>query len=186
MSLIDAPLLLWTIITKLSFLSLFMVDGPSMEPTLHSGQVFMLSQMVYQVQAPARGDVVVFSFDDEPDYYYVKRVIGLPGEKLTVEGDGVYLHYEGGGTKKIDEPYLSGIPQQTGDDGQIISKYSGRQEFEDNSVWQKSAAKRLFVVPLDKYFVLGDNRAHSLDSRYFSDNYVPKAGVKGKYLFTLF
>jgi signal peptidase I len=163
------PILIWSLITRMAFTSFFMVDGPSMDPTLKSGQLFLVDQYTYTNSEPKRDDVVVFSFEEEPDYYYVKRVVGLPGEKVSVENDGVYLHFAGGGEQKLDEPFL---PFQT-------QEAAG-------SYWKKSAAKSLFDVPSDKYFVLGDNRSHSLDSRYFSDHYVPRERIKGKYLFTIF
>ena len=162
-------LLIWSVVTRVAMSSFFMVEGPSMEPTLYDQQLFAVDRYIYEHAEPRRGDIVVFSLEDEPDYYYVKRVIGLPGEKLTVDRDGVRLHFTGSGEQKVEEPYL---PEQT--------------QQSDLSYWTKSAAKRLFIVPVDKYFVLGDNRAHSLDSRYFSDHYVPKDRIIGKYLFTVF
>jgi signal peptidase I len=86
------------------------------------------------------------------------------------------LVYEGGGDQKLEEKYLSDSAN---------GKNSEVSELEA-SVWKKSSAKRIFTVPVDKYFVLGDNRAHSLDSRYFAESYVPKERIKGRYLFTIY
>lgn len=166
---IKLSLVVWSLVSRIALSSFFMVDGPSMEPTLHNDQLFLVDRVSFEQEELKRGDIVVFSLEEEPDYYYVKRVIGLPGEKLTVDNDGVHLHFAAGGEQKLDEPYLQNQTQQT-----------------EQSYWKKSAAKRLFIVPMDSYFVLGDNRLHSLDSRYFSEHYVPKARIVGKYLFTLF
>ncbi len=155
--------------TRVAMSSFFVVEGPSMEPTLHANQLFAVDRLVYEKSEPGRGDIVVFSLEEDPDYYYVKRVVGLPGEKLSVEDDGVHLHYAAGGEQKVEEPYLTSLTRQ-----------------EAPSYWNKSVAKRLFTVPAGQYFLLGDNRAHSLDSRYFSDHYVPKERITGKYLFTVF
>ncbi|MBP7058395.1 signal peptidase I [Candidatus Gracilibacteria bacterium] len=172
----QVPAVVLALIAQLNLFSFFMVDGPSMEPTLQSGQVFILDQFSYGVAKPKRGDIVVFNLADKPDYFYVKRIVGLPGEKISVNNDGVYLHFAGGGEEKLDESYLGPVTVSTED--------ALRQS--ELSLINRSNAEKLYLVPMDKYFVLGDNRTHSLDSRYFRDSYVSKPEIKGKYLFTLF
>ena len=159
-------------LAKAQLFSFFVVEGPSMEPTLHQGQVFVLDQFSYRFLPPTRGDVVVFSLDKDPDYYYVKRVIGLPNERVFMKGDNAYLKFQGSGEQKLNESYLE----------------VGNSVVSDNyqSAWAKSPDNRTYSIPLDAYFVLGDNRTHSLDSRYFADHYISRNNIKGRYLFTLF
>jgi signal peptidase I len=145
-----------------------------MLPTLHSGDVFVLNGAAYSAAKPERGDIVVFFEDDEPDYFYVKRVIGLPGERLHVTTKGIYLE-EGVAKKELPEPYLAHAAESGGADAGGAAKDYTRKGYTDE----------LFIVPKDKYFVLGDNRAHSLDSRSFIDPFIPLNNIKGKYIFTL-
>lgn len=148
-------------------MSLFMVDGPSMEPTMHSGEVFIISDIVGRENLK-RGDIVVFELDNKQGYFYVKRIIGLPGETIVVRGDGIYLEDETGVTDIIDEPYLeSSVTNKT-----LTESY--RDGYEHS-----------YRVPEGKYFLLGDNRNHSLDSRYFVDPYVSLESIKGKYVMGL-
>jgi signal peptidase I len=131
----------------------FNVDGTSMEPNLHNTELILVDKWTYMFRSPARGDVIVFIAPPHPDMDYVKRVIGLPGDVVTVRGttiivDGVTL----------SEPYVS--PQNQG-----------------------NLFKNLInlVVPANEYFVLGDNRAVSSDSRDWG--FVPKANIIGRAAF---
>jgi signal peptidase I len=109
------------------------MDGPSMLPTLRSGQV--LAVQPYEAAQPRRGDVIVFKWPRDTSEDFVKRVIGLPGETIRVDADGaVYIN----GTR-LNEPYLS----------------SATNPFQPNT----------WVLGNNQYFVMGDNRADSSDSR---------------------
>jgi len=121
----------------------YVVEGQSMEPNLHTGQYLIVSRLAYMdigstidLGDPQRGDIVVFDFPRNPADDYVKRVIGLPGEEVTIEPNGdVYVN----GTL-LDEPYLTpDIPYN-----------------KQHGTWE---------VPSESYFVLGDNRNSSSDSR---------------------
>ncbi|MCC6643169.1 signal peptidase I [Candidatus Peregrinibacteria bacterium] len=147
--------LIWFIATKLIFWSPFLVEGQSMEPTLHDRELFVIDKQVFRDGELQRGDIVVFSFGD--DYYYVKRVIGLPGETVRIGGSTVEIKQPGGEYQTLVEPYLTGETVKYGDE-------------------------RFFIVPENEYFVLGDNRAHSKDSRSFSYPYVRAEQIYGKYL----
>lgn len=146
---------------QLFFFSSFVVEGPSMEPTLHDGHVFLTERLWEQSEQYERGDVVVFSFEDDPDYFYVKRVVGLPGEKVTIRSNGVYVD-----DVHLTEPYLvvnmSSVPG--------VARY--RSDFEQT-----------YNVPEDAYFVLGDNREQSLDSRHFADPFVKSERIEGRRVF---
>ncbi len=137
-----------------------------MEPTFSSGEIAMFSRM-FEPSAFVRGDLVVFSFEDEPDYFYVKRIVGLPGEKIHIRKDGLYVEKDGG-EMKLEESYLEGDA-----DSVPVS-----EAYRDNY-------QHTYDIPAGKYFVLGDNRAHSLDSRYFKNPFVKQTEIKGKYLFNI-
>ncbi len=117
----------------------YIVSGASMHPTFESGEYLIVDQLSYRFKEPARGEVVIFRFPVDPSKYFIKRVIGLPGE--TVVSDGVTLSALSidGKTIALEEPY-------------IADKMSGAFE------------KKLGE---NEYFVMGDNRGASLDSRFF-------------------
>jgi signal peptidase I len=112
----------------------YVVDGSSMEPTLHTGQFLIVSRLAYRLGSPQRGDVIVFHFPGNPNEDYVKRIIGLPGETVTIQDGRVFIN-----GVPLQETYIS--------PGTLIA-YQGS-----------------WTVPEGSYFVLGDNRAHSSDSR---------------------
>jgi signal peptidase I len=158
-------LIITVLFSRLVSLSPFLVDGPSMLPTLNDGDLFILNAAAYAEADPQRGDIVVFSDEKDPEYFYVKRIVGLPGERLHVTLDGIFME-EMGEQKELAEPYLA-------------------HAAEDRSYALNGYRDEVFAVPEDKYFVLGDNRSHSLDSRSFPYPFIPKTLIKGKYLFTL-
>jgi signal peptidase I len=133
----------------------FNVDGTSMEPNLHNTELILVDKWTYMFHSPARGDVIVFKAPPEPTDDYVKRVIGLPGDVVTVRGttiivDGVTLN----------ETYIA--PQNQGVPPGALTITNE-------------------VVPANEYFVLGDNRAVSSDSRFWG--FVPKANIIGRAAF---
>ena len=81
------------------------VDGYSMEPTLHSGEFVIVNKLSYWLGSPQRGDVIVFHFPRDPEQEYIKRVIGLPGDKVEVSGGLVRVNGQ-----VIDEPYIAAPP----------------------------------------------------------------------------
>jgi len=157
----------------------FRVDGLSMEPSLDSGQMLLVNRqiylhfdankllnylpfvdlegenIIYPLHPPQRGDIVVF---DPPiggsTKPYIKRVIGLPGERVAIHDGSVYINGE-----RLDEPYLNGTATS----------------------WPNGDPTREIVVPEDHLFVLGDNRNNSTDSRSFGpiaqDTLIGKAWI---------
>ena len=126
----------------------------SMEDTIPTGSRIISSRVHYWFSDPERGDVILFEPPDGDIYPYVKRVIGLPGETVTIIDGLVYINDSSG---PLDEPYLKEIP--VGDFGP-------------------------YVVPEGCYFVMGDNRNHSNDSRYWNNTFVPRDNVYAKALFS--
>lgn len=118
----------------------FIVNGASMDPTFASGQFLIVDRISYKLGEPKRGDVIVFEYPNNPSVYYIKRIIGLPGETVKIKDGSVTI--ENADFPKgfvLDEPYV---------DASHRSK--------DTSI------EKLLG---DEYFVMGDNRAQSSDSR---------------------
>lgn len=123
---------LLALVIRTYIFTLVVVDGNSMETTLHNGEVMAVSILHYGVGTPKRGDVVVCNYPGSTEHY-VKRVIGLPGEQIEVRDQVVYIN-----GSPVNEPYLYEPPYE-------------------NTPSQ--------VIPQGYYFVMGDNRNHSSDSR---------------------
>ncbi len=117
----------------------FIVDGHSMDNTLQNGQQFMVNKVVYNLHEPERGDIIVFHPPTEVDTDdYIKRIIGLPGETIFINEGTVYIIDTEGTVTELEEPYI---------------------ELESN----RSLAA--VTIPEGEYFVMGDNRGNSADSR---------------------
>ncbi|HEX9961624.1 MAG TPA: signal peptidase I [Pyrinomonadaceae bacterium] len=134
------------------------VEGTSMLPELHDGERLLVNKLVYYKIGSVswghieRGDIVVFWYPKEPDKSYVKRVIGLPGETVEVRNGVVYINDE-----EMREPYLSS------EHNQALGSFQRKK------------------VDEHYYFVMGDNRDNSSDSRYWG--LVPEKYVYGKAFF---
>lgn len=128
------------------------VIGDSMEPVLWNGQEILINRIGYKLSTPKRGDVVVFLPNgNENSHYYVKRVIGLPGEKVLIENGNVYI------------------------DGQLLEEDDTYDKISDAGIAQTE-----LELGNDEYFVLGDNRNSSEDSRSGNIGPVNKDTIIGK------
>lgn len=116
----------------------FLVSGSSMEPTFQSGNYLLVDEMTYNFRDPKRGEIVVFNSPSEDRSYYIKRIIGLPGERVVLDNEVVSI-YENGEEKDLNEDYITNFDLQ----GEEYDVTLGDNE----------------------YFVLGDNRGFSFDSR---------------------
>ncbi|MEW6723737.1 MAG: signal peptidase I [Bacillota bacterium] len=83
----------------------YRVDGPSMENTLHSGERLFVNRMVYRFRPPERGEIIVFSYPLDPSRDFIKRIVGLPGDRVEMRQGVVYINGE-----PLEEPYLSRRP----------------------------------------------------------------------------
>jgi signal peptidase I len=86
------------------------VEGISMEPNLHEGQFVIVNRLAYRWELPERGDIIVFRFPLNPDRRFIKRVIGLPGDLISIESGRVYVNGQ-----PMNEPYLAVTPRYSGD-----------------------------------------------------------------------
>lgn len=116
----------------------FIVSGASMEDTFHSGEYLIIDQLTYHLEDPKRGDVVVFRYPQDPSKFFIKRLIGMPGDTISIEGNTVTITTQNGDTFTLDEPYIKSMAEST-----HLEETLGERE----------------------YFVMGDNRDASSDSR---------------------
>ena len=135
----------------------FIVSGASMENTFHTGEYLIIDQITYRFHAPERGDVIVFHYPKDPSKFFIKRVIGLPGETIDIQGNVVTLTNAQAEVTVLDEPYIKSMAENTS-----LTETLGDRE----------------------YFVMGDNRDQSSDSRVWG--VLQKEKIVGKALFRLF
>ncbi len=118
----------------------FIVSGSSMDPTFGNGNYLIVDQLSYRFEKPKRGEVIVFKYPNDPSKFFIKRIIGLPGEKVEIINGEVYIKSPSGTESlKLGESYVE----------------SDKRKYDN---WS-------FSLGADEYFVMGDNRAASSDSR---------------------
>ena len=158
---VKREILEWTLVILISAALAFGLDkfiivnakipSASMEPTIMTGDRLIGNRLAYLGEDPKRGDVVIFLFPDNEKEYFIKRVIGLPGETVTIKAGKVYINDS---PQPLDESaYVKTTP--LGDFGP-------------------------FAVPQGAYFMMGDNRNNSMDSRYWNQPFVYKDKILGK------
>lgn len=130
----------------------FYVRGASMEPNFHDYEYLVVDELSYRLREPARGEVVVLKDPLDPSQYFIKRIVGLPGEHIVVRDGAVRIN-----GKKLDETqYLDSAVRTTGHDDVTLQE--------------------------DEYYLMGDNRPASLDSRVFGplkkDEFVGRTWIR--------
>lgn len=129
----------------------FIVSGASMSPTFENGEYLIVDELSYRFEAPKRGDVIIFRYPRDPSEFFIKRIIGLPGEVVTIAGGQVSIKQQSGETLTLDEPYVKNIG-------------NGRDA--------------TYEVGDSNYFVMGDNRPESSDSRIWG--LMPRTNLVGR------
>lgn len=128
------------------------VSGSSMEPTLHHNDQLILDKISYRFSEPERFDIIVFPFQYAEKTYYVKRIIGLPGETVQIDSTGnIYIN------------------------GEILEENYGKE-----TILYPGLASEPITLGEDEYFVLGDNRNNSSDSRDPSVGNIRRSSIMGK------
>ncbi len=131
----------------------FYVKGASMEPNFEDKQYLIIDEITYRLREPKRGEICVFRYPNDPSQFFIKRIIGLPGETVMVSGGHVTITTVDGKTETLDESaYLAST---------VVT-----------------AGEKSVTLGTDEYFVMGDNRTNSLDSRIFGP--VPRANIVGR------
>lgn len=147
---IGVALILATLINKFVIIKAEVISG-SMEDTMQIDDVYLGNRLSYVFGDPERGEIVFFKFPDKEEETFVKRIIGLPGEKIEIKDGKVYIDDS---TEPLYEPYLKETPRKE-DFGPV-------------------------VIPEDSYFMMGDNRNHSNDSRAWNTFYVTRDHLLAK------
>lgn len=130
----------------------FLVSGASMEPNFSDGNYLLIDEITYRFREPERGEVVVFRYPGDTKTFYIKRIIGLPGERVVIQSGGVRVFnkaYADG--FRLPEDYIASGVMTLGDVDRTLAR--------------------------DEYFVLGDNRYFSFDSRNWG--VLPRADIIG-------
>ena len=116
----------------------YIVYGPSMQPNYWEDEWIIVNKIDYKFSAPQTGDIIVFQPPIQSSKPFIKRIIGMPGETVEIKNGVVYVHKTDGSTIKMQEPYI-------------------KEPFYSNY--------NTLVIPANEYFVMGDNRNNSSDSR---------------------
>ena len=133
----------------------FYVKGASMEPNFYDHEYLIIDEISYRFKEPSRGDIIVFRYPKNPQEYFIKRIIGLPGEKIQVKDGQIHISNNGNPDSFVlDESYLT------------------------NGTKTYSLTEDIVSLGEKEYFVLGDNRNSSKDSRSFGS--VNRSFVTGK------
>lgn len=136
----------------------FIVSGASMEDTFHNNQYLIVDELTYHFEDPRRGDVIIFRYPKNPSQFFIKRVIGLPGDTITIDGSKVTItNKEFPEGRTLTEPYINGM--------------------------HSSAYIQQTLNP-GEYFVMGDNRDASSDSRIWGT--LPRENIVGRAFIRLF
>ncbi len=135
----------------------FVVNGSSMDPTFENGEYLIVDQISYRFEKPARGSIIIFKYPKDPSKYFIKRVIGLPGEEIIIKDGKVTI---------INDNYPEGIPLE-----EPYIQYEKKDSFTT-------------TLENDEYFVMGDNRLGSADSRVWGP--LPEYNIVGRPLIRLF
>jgi len=178
------PVILVVLVLRSFVVEPFRIPSGSMMPTLQDGDFILVNKFTYGLRAPVvnkkffgdgapeRGDVVVFRYPEDPAIAYIKRVVGLPGDRLAYRDKVLYVN----GQPAVQTPVPDGPWESQG--LQSRSERLGEMEhqilvsgYSRNWTWEQ-------VVPLGHYFVLGDNRDNSRDSRFWG--FLPEQNLIGK------
>lgn len=128
------------------------VPTGSMLNTIQEGDDLFGLRLAYKISEPQRGDIIIFRYPDDKSQKYIKRLIGLPGEKVEIDEGKIYINDS---SEPLEEDYL---PEE----------------------WVTENGPFTFEVPEDSYLMLGDNRNNSWDARYWENTYVTREDIIGK------
>lgn len=184
------PVFLVVLVLRSFVIEPFRIPSGSMYPTLEIGDFIVVNKFAYGVKLPVtqtkilsigepeRGDVVVFKYPNDPDVDYIKRVVGLPGDEIAYVDRTLFINgkavaqqpkgtYTGSGSGKVMDGTKLVTEMLEGEPHQILLDTDKR-----------SQDMNVIVVPEGQYFMMGDNRDHSNDSRFWG--FVPEKNLKGK------
>ena len=185
----------------------FKIPSGSMIPTLQIGDFILVNKFTYGIRLPVinkkiidinqpkRGDVMVFRFPEDTSQDYIKRVVGVPGDKVSYQNKRLVINGQPVETKGVDD-YLNeerlqyskqfiekvgGFEHRTLNDGDVPAYISSASQFPHRENCLYNNAGVICTVPPGHYFMMGDNRDNSRDSRYWG--FVPEENIVGKAFF---
>lgn len=183
------PILLVVLLLRSFLFEPFRIPSASMMPTLLIGDFILVNKFAYGIRLPVlhskivdidepeRGDIVVFRFPNNPSINYIKRLVGLPGDRITYLNKQLYIN-----GKPVKEsvigPYIGFGQGRTMTGSTLLSESLGEIEHEILISKRGQAVEGEFRVPEGHYFVMGDNRDNSNDSRYWGT--VPEQNLVGR------
>jgi len=181
------PVLLIVLVVRSFLFEPFRIPSGSMVPTLLVGDFIfvnkyvyglrlpVLNQKVWEIGDPERGDVVVFRLPSDPSINYIKRLVGLPGDTVTYRNRRLYIN----GKIVPSEPL--GPYEGEGQPGALLyNETLGKAEHDILLIPGQRSLEGTFVVPRGHYFMMGDNRDNSRDSRYHGVGIIPDHNLVGK------
>lgn len=137
------------------------IPSASMEPTIMTGDHIFGNRLAYKVGAPERYDIIIFRYPDDESQLFIKRVIGMPGDTVEFRDGDVFVN---------------------GSDIPLSDEFCSVQDLTELDM-NRTALTNPFTVPEDCYFVLGDNRLNSRDSRYWQNPFVQRDKILGEAVF---
>ncbi len=129
----------------------FIVDGESMYPTFQNGNYLIVDELTYHFEKPQRGDIIVFRYPGNPSIFYIKRIIGLPGETVTIKNGTITITEPDGASRVLNEPFISA---------------------------RDTSYNMSTTLSMSQYFMMGDNRPRSSDSRVWGP--LPARNIIGR------
>jgi signal peptidase I len=181
------PILLLVLVLRSFLFEPFRIPSGSMMPTLLEGDFIFVNKFVYglrlpvvntkivEIGEPQRGDVVVFQLPSEPSINYIKRIVGLPGDVVVYDAGSKELTING---EKVAREIVGAYENDPG--LQLAHEHLGAADHELLLTRGRLSAGGTYVVPEGSYFVMGDNRDNSKDSRYVGVEYIPEYRLIGK------
>lgn len=155
-----APIIVIVFVVRTYIAQPFIVDGESSSPNFHTGHYLIIDELSYRFREPARGEVIVLRYPLQPSRFFLKRIIGLPGERVVIKDGKVFIYNtEHPNGYVLDEPYQKQVTFPAG-------------------------PYRDVTLGAEQYFVMGDNRSGSDDSRMWG--ILPRNDIMGHVLLRLF
>ncbi len=156
-----AVVLLAAFVIRYFVVSTLVVKGISMEPTFYHGNVIAVNKFIYKVSEPKRGDIIICTYSDVEDEMLIKRVVALPGETIDF------------------------MPNESGKYNVVIDGNVLEENYTKDGTAFYGDMEYPYTLPEDCYFVMGDNRDNSTDSRWESIGAIDKERIVGKELFKI-
>jgi len=190
--------IVFVLMIRSSVVEAFKIPSGSMIPTLFVGDKIFVSKFAYGFKVPffhiypikrkppERGDVIVFQYPKDKSMYYIKRVIGIPGDRVKIQNKKIYINDQEVIRNSLSEETIHSILEDINDSKYPKDSFTVYQETLEGKKYHIlqtkthhfNSAHQTFTVPAKKYFVMGDNRDFSNDSRYWG--FVPEYNIQGK------